>query len=152
MVYSANFPSYSRPNSDASIAVQLIVAPGFQALDAHLRDQTDSGTYLVWGRLSADLPGGNAHNDTLHLLMTGAECSPFRSYPNPSAFALTVENREIDSDFTQEVICLTASRIRSSNDEQEQVNSAERFLRWTAITVLSVVAFGGLYLGIHLLH
>jgi hypothetical protein len=29
------------------------------------------------------------------------------------------------------------------HDEQEQVNSAERFLRWTAITVLSVVAFGG---------
>jgi len=38
------------------------------------------------------------------------------------------------------------------HDEQEQVNSAERFLRWAAITVLSVVAFGGLYLGIHLLH
>jgi hypothetical protein len=38
------------------------------------------------------------------------------------------------------------------HDEQEQVNRAERFLRWTAITVLSVVAFGGLYLGIHLLH
>ena len=34
----------------------------------------------------------------------------------------------------------------------EQVNSAERFLRWAAIAVLSFVAFGGLYLGIHLLH
>ena len=38
------------------------------------------------------------------------------------------------------------------HEEQEQVSSAERFLRWVAITVLSFVAFGGLYLGIHLLH
>jgi len=38
------------------------------------------------------------------------------------------------------------------HDEQEQVTSAERFLRWAAIAVLSFVAFGGLYLGIHLLH
>jgi hypothetical protein len=38
------------------------------------------------------------------------------------------------------------------HDEQEQVSSAERFLRWVAIAVISVVAFGGLYLGIHLLN
>ena len=43
-----------------------------------------------------------------------------------------------------------ADRIK--HDEQEQVGSAERFLRWAAIAVLSVVAFGGLYLGVHLLH
>jgi hypothetical protein len=38
------------------------------------------------------------------------------------------------------------------HDEQEQVNSAERLLRWAAITVISFVVFGGFYLGIHLLH
>lgn len=43
-----------------------------------------------------------------------------------------------------------ADRIK--HDEQEQVNSAERFLRWTAIAVLSVATFGGLYFGIHLLN
>jgi len=38
------------------------------------------------------------------------------------------------------------------HDEQEQFNSAERFLRWVAIAVVSVVAFGGLYFAIQLLH
>ena len=38
------------------------------------------------------------------------------------------------------------------HDEQEQFNSAERFLWWVAVAVISVVAFGGLYFGIQLLH
>jgi len=38
------------------------------------------------------------------------------------------------------------------HDEHEQVSSAERFFRWAAIAVISVVGFAGLYLGIHLLN
>ena len=38
------------------------------------------------------------------------------------------------------------------HDEQERFNSAERFLWWVAVAVVSVVAFGGLYYGIQLLH
>jgi hypothetical protein len=38
------------------------------------------------------------------------------------------------------------------HDEQQQVNRAENLLRWTAVAVLSVVLFGGLYLGILLLN
>jgi hypothetical protein len=33
-------------------------------------------------------------------------------------------------------------------DEHLQVSNAERYARWAAVTVLSVVVFGGLYFGI----
>ncbi len=44
--------------------------------------------------------------------------------------------------------CL-ADQIR--HDEHVQVSNAERYARWFAVTVLSVVVFGGLYVAIQLL-
>ena len=44
--------------------------------------------------------------------------------------------------------CL-ADQIR--NDEQNQVTSRERLLRWVAVGVLSVLIFGGMYAGIQIL-
>ena len=38
------------------------------------------------------------------------------------------------------------------HDEQQQDSTAEHFLRWAAVAVLSVVLFGGLYFGILLLN
>jgi hypothetical protein len=42
-----------------------------------------------------------------------------------------------------------ADRIRE--DEHKEVNSTERYIRWAAVIVLSLVVFGGLYMGVHLL-
>ena len=42
--------------------------------------------------------------------------------------------------------CL-ADQIR--NDEHVQVSNAERYARWFAVAVVSVVVFGGLFLSIH---
>lgn len=42
-----------------------------------------------------------------------------------------------------------ADRIRA--DERQEVKTSERVIRWIVIAVLSVVLFGGLYLGIRLL-
>ena len=42
-----------------------------------------------------------------------------------------------------------ADRIRE--DEHQSVSNTERYLRWAAVAVISVVLFGGLYLGIRLL-
>jgi hypothetical protein len=42
--------------------------------------------------------------------------------------------------------CL-ADQIR--NDEHVQVSNAERYTRWFAVAVVSVVVFGGLFLSIH---
>jgi hypothetical protein len=39
-----------------------------------------------------------------------------------------------------------ADQIR--NDEHLQVSNRERYLRWFAVAVLSIVTFGGLYYGI----
>jgi len=39
-----------------------------------------------------------------------------------------------------------ADQIR--NDEHLQITNAERYTRWAAVAVLSVVVFGGLYFGI----
>ncbi len=44
--------------------------------------------------------------------------------------------------------CL-ADQIR--NDEHVQVSNTERYVRWFAVTLLSVVVFGGLYVAIQLL-
>ncbi|HLK47329.1 MAG TPA: hypothetical protein VKT49_04290 [Bryobacteraceae bacterium] len=44
--------------------------------------------------------------------------------------------------------CL-ADQIR--NDEHVQISNTERYLRWVAVGVLSVVVFGGLYYAISLL-
>ncbi|HEY1239320.1 MAG TPA: hypothetical protein VGF16_02135 [Bryobacteraceae bacterium] len=41
--------------------------------------------------------------------------------------------------------CL-ADQIR--NDEHLQISNKERYVRWFAVSVLSVVVFGGLYYGI----
>jgi len=38
------------------------------------------------------------------------------------------------------------------HDNQEQHTTKERVLEFSAIAVLSVLAFGGLYIGLHLLH
>jgi hypothetical protein len=42
-----------------------------------------------------------------------------------------------------------ADRIRE--DEHQSVTNTERYLRWAAVGVISVVVFGGLYLGVRLL-
>ena len=42
-----------------------------------------------------------------------------------------------------------ADRIRE--DEHKEVNSTERYIRWAAVIVLSLVLFGGLYMGVRLL-
>ena len=42
-----------------------------------------------------------------------------------------------------------ADRIRE--DEHRSVTNAERYFRWAAVAVISVVLFGGLYLGVRLL-
>ena len=42
-----------------------------------------------------------------------------------------------------------ADRIRE--DDHLAVNNTERYLRWAAVIVISVVLFGGLFLGVRLL-
>ena len=42
-----------------------------------------------------------------------------------------------------------SDRIKA--DERQEVNSTERVLRWVLMLVLSVVLFGGLYMGVRLL-
>jgi hypothetical protein len=42
-----------------------------------------------------------------------------------------------------------ADRIRA--DEQSTVNRTERILRWAAVAVISILLFGGLYLGVKML-
>jgi hypothetical protein len=42
-----------------------------------------------------------------------------------------------------------ADRIRE--DDQKEVNNTERYIRWAAVVVLSIVLFGGLYMGVRLL-
>jgi len=77
----------------------------------------------------------------------------------PQSIGLRLNSREpgevnsgFDSGFTPGGYMFDSLADQIKHDEQEQINSTERFLRWVAIAVLSFVAFGGLYLGIHLLH
>jgi hypothetical protein len=42
-----------------------------------------------------------------------------------------------------------ADRIRE--DDQKNSNPTERIVRWVIVSVVSVVVFGGIYWGIHLL-
>jgi hypothetical protein len=42
-----------------------------------------------------------------------------------------------------------ADRIRE--DEHKEVKNTERILRWVAITVVSIVLFGGLYYGVRMM-
>ena len=42
-----------------------------------------------------------------------------------------------------------ADRIRE--DDHQAVNNTERFIRWAAVIVISIVLFGGLYMGVRLL-
>jgi len=42
-----------------------------------------------------------------------------------------------------------ADRIRE--DDQKESNSTERIVRWVIVVVVSVVVFGGIYWGMHLL-
>ena len=42
-----------------------------------------------------------------------------------------------------------ADRIRE--DEEKSVPKMERYLRWGAVALLSVLAFGGLYMGVRFL-
>jgi hypothetical protein len=42
-----------------------------------------------------------------------------------------------------------ADRIRE--DERNEENNTQRYLRWAAVVVLSIVLFGGLYLGVRLM-
>jgi hypothetical protein len=39
-----------------------------------------------------------------------------------------------------------ADRIRE--DDRKEVNNTERIIRWVAVLVISVVLFGGLYMGV----
>jgi hypothetical protein len=42
-----------------------------------------------------------------------------------------------------------ADRIRE--DDRREVSNTERILRWATVAVVSVVLFGGLYIGVRLL-
>ena len=42
-----------------------------------------------------------------------------------------------------------ADQIR--HDDEEQINRGERIIRWAAVVVFSIMAFGGLYWGIRML-
>ncbi len=42
-----------------------------------------------------------------------------------------------------------ADRIR--DDEHKEVNQTERIVRWVVVGVLSILLFGGLYMGIRLI-
>jgi hypothetical protein len=42
-----------------------------------------------------------------------------------------------------------ADRIRE--DDRKEVNNTERYLRWAAVAIISVLLFGGLYMGVRLL-
>jgi Ni,Fe-hydrogenase I cytochrome b subunit len=42
-----------------------------------------------------------------------------------------------------------ADRIRE--DEHKEVNQTERIIRWVVVAVLSILVFGGLYMGIRML-
>ncbi|MCU1238173.1 MAG: hypothetical protein JWP63_6140 [Candidatus Solibacter sp.] len=42
-----------------------------------------------------------------------------------------------------------ADRMRE--DEHQEVSTTERYVRWAAVIVISVVLFGGLYMGVRLL-
>ena len=42
-----------------------------------------------------------------------------------------------------------ADRIRE--DDHKEVNNTERYIRWAVVVVVSVVLFGGLYMGVRLL-
>ena len=42
-----------------------------------------------------------------------------------------------------------ADRIRE--DDYRELNNTERYIRWAAVLVISVVLFGGLYIGVQLL-
>ncbi len=36
------------------------------------------------------------------------------------------------------------------HDEEEQVSPKEKYLRWLAVAIVSVLVFGGLYIGVRL--
>ena len=40
---------------------------------------------------------------------------------------------------------------RMKQDDQQEVKTGERVIRWVVVAVVSVVLFGGLYLGVRLL-
>jgi hypothetical protein len=42
-----------------------------------------------------------------------------------------------------------ADRIRE--DEHKEVNQTERIIRWVVVAVLSILLFGGLYMGIRMI-
>jgi len=42
-----------------------------------------------------------------------------------------------------------ADKIRE--DDRKEINNTERYIRWAAVVVLSLVLFGGLYMGVRLL-
>jgi hypothetical protein len=42
-----------------------------------------------------------------------------------------------------------ADKIRE--DEHREVTNTERYIRWAAVIVISIVLFGGLYMGVRLL-
>ena len=42
-----------------------------------------------------------------------------------------------------------ADRIKE--DEHQAVNNTERLIRWAAVIVISIVLFGGLYMGVRLM-
>lgn len=51
----------------------------------------------------------------------------------------------------EEVSMFESLSDRIKADDREEVNSTERIIRWVLMLVLSVVLFGGLYMGVRLL-
>ena len=40
---------------------------------------------------------------------------------------------------------------RMKEDEHKEVNQTERIIRWVVVAVLSILLFGGLYMGVRML-
>lgn len=40
---------------------------------------------------------------------------------------------------------------RMKEDEHKEVNQTERIIRWVVVAILSIVLFGGLYMGVRML-
>jgi len=59
------------------------------------------------------------------------------------------KNREVISPRGGIMFDILSDRIKY--DEHLQISSGERVVYWVAVAIVSIVSFGGLYFGIHLL-
>ena len=69
-------------------------------------------------------------------------------------FSKRVYNRAVDcrSLASKEVSMFDSLADRIKQDEEKSTPKMERYLRWGAVAVLSVLVFGGLYLGVSFLN